>query len=829
MSTTKKCEYCDKVGVPIMPLRYAVAPAQSSAPTATGPSVALSAKAAHYTTRLLRSGYLYVYDEARDRWESYFVTPQAMFFKLAETPGIPPILPKKPFDCADAAHRAIASCITIRDAKNATNVWLGFSDVEWTAAVREKHSSADYRKRHMRCVNVMNFSASVDKKHCLGIHTVGQQVAEYVMDKAQTKTAFGWSPFPPEDNHGRSEQLVRESENLAPGKGFAVVLEDPVGITAELAALMQRNLDSFTNDKVRVRQLAVSTAITQIEAAVKAQARTREEAAATDLGNQMLSQPDLGMLFEGYRNKKIAQIEDISTVSEAEAKRAEDAAWTKYSTKFDQSAITKWRAHFAEELKAYDVEHIAPLATAHVSWMTTKVMASYYECNFDDTRADIGLVYAKTVQLCIAGTQDKAACFDLYVDWLNGDVTQKSNIILRALVLNLEKSAQDIQTAMKVSIDWRGLPFDAVAGNFAEATNKIARGETDAVGKLVAFLFGPIAKVLGEAYDGKVRAGMIALGLYTQKTFTVVEVTGGKKAFRSMLIRDLVRASGQPLNQRQMERAVSTELKRLKIAGIPMEGTEKKRFLLMVDPEQVHAMPQELSAQERAKWLASSIKTPEAFEALNLSAWREQVRNPSIAVMKGSIPYIGGLVSAVLQFNAIQKLGEDQNKAMNFEQKEAQQRLWAGIAAFTGTISETVGQGLEKIQHIVPRYAAGFRWAGTLLKLAGKTVGIAGALIMAWWDFLKAVDAKHEKQYSLMWAYGGSAVLGLAAAAALLAGWTGVGLILVALLIAVAVFIEYFKDNKIQDWLERCVWGHGPAPRYRDVKEEMEQLRIAAA
>ena len=69
----------------------------------------------------------------------------------------------------------------------------------------------------------------------------------------------------------------------------------------------------------------------------------------------------------------------------------------------------------------------------------------------------------------------------------------------------------------------------------------------------------------------------------------------------------------------------------------------------------------------------------------------------------------------------------------------------------------------------------------------------------------------------------------MAATAALLLGATGIGLVLVGVLIALALVIEYVKDNKVQDWLERCVWGHGPAARYSSAEEEMTQLRTATA
>ncbi|WP_343124361.1 toxin VasX [Xanthomonas oryzae] len=46
-------------------------------------------------------------------------------------------------------------CITVKDAARATKVWLGFSDVTWTAAVLQKHADAAYRQAHMRCLDIV--------------------------------------------------------------------------------------------------------------------------------------------------------------------------------------------------------------------------------------------------------------------------------------------------------------------------------------------------------------------------------------------------------------------------------------------------------------------------------------------------------------------------------------------------------------------------------------------------------------------------------------------------------------------------------------------------
>jgi hypothetical protein len=52
--------------------------------------------------------------------------------------------------------------------------------------------------------------------------------------------------------------------------------------------------------------------------------------------------------------------------------------------------------------------------------------------------------------------------------------------------------------------------------------------------------------------------------------------------------------------------------------------------------------------------------------------------------------------------------------------------------------------------------------------------------------------------------------------------------VLVVLLFGVAYLIEIYKDNKVQDWLERCVFGIAPkADHYPNSKKEMAELKLA--
>ena len=486
-----------------------------------------------------------------------------------------------------------------------------------------------------------------------------------------------------------------------------------------------------------------------------------------------------------------------------------------------------WKQGFDARMQAFDAQRIVPLALAHSKWMRGTTLAAVMTCHYDDQGVDSGLAYALNIGMCIGSTQDKAACFDLYADWLNGSPADRRNLVLRALVLNQQRTAEQIDSATQASLDWRSRPFNSIVDAFAKSTDKVLKGQPDALDRvLVAPLLGPISKLLGEAVDGKLRPAMVALGLHTQQAFFTVEVVGSKKIFRAALIRMLAKNGDRLPSRNKLQRAVAAELRRLEASGVNLDGTQKKRFVLMVDPLMAD-LPPGASAQERAHVMAARIRTPDDVEALRFAQWQQRVRNPLASGTKAAVPYAAALIMSVLQFNTMIKLMEDRNTAMAHQKVEADVRMCAGIAAFGGGLAETVGMGLKAIESRMIHASRALGFVRALATTGGKLLGIGGALIMAFWDGKSAFLATQERRYGLAWLYGASAASGVFAAAALLVGWTGWGLFFVGLLIVVSVFIELFKDNKVQDWMERCIWGKGPGPRYSGVEMSMRELDVA--
>ena len=180
------CPFCERPGLPILPLRYAVARAdRGSAPVLSAPfgaginDIALPAKEAHYTARLLRSGYLYAYDEKRRKWYAYVVTEESYLYDFA--PGkVPPDVAKHKFQCHREGDALLARCIKIEDADKADIVWVGFSDTPWTPAVLKKHEDVDYRAAHMRKIDVAAWLSGSNKQpHTAPMSELMSRVAEF--------------------------------------------------------------------------------------------------------------------------------------------------------------------------------------------------------------------------------------------------------------------------------------------------------------------------------------------------------------------------------------------------------------------------------------------------------------------------------------------------------------------------------------------------------------------------------------------------------------------------------------------------------------------------
>ncbi|CAB3649695.1 T6SS effector BTH_I2691 family protein [Achromobacter pestifer] len=846
-----------RVGLPIMPLRYAVLPNNDMFAPLTGDFEGIElvdkplGQGARYGVRLLRTGYLYVYDEARRELKGYYVNENATLYNFDLD---------KPVEACDRAftctmdHEARASLLTIPNARRATFVWLAFSDVQWTKDVCKAHkgkSGAALRERHMFKFDVQAWLNSKQHPNAKRINTLKDTVADYVVERkrdlshSEKNQLTGWSTVNYMDVKGWMGGMIEEAaEAFSPGNGLMLALPDGTGVLQDLARLMRHRFDEFVSNRSDIRQLTVSKSIESLREIVMQSAETRFlNRRATDATNQSvygtttpnmmgtggggaaLGQQLADLLIDGHREQREAEADRYRYPTEQERWTVKWEEWKDYLDAYDEKARADWQKEFDGRLGKFDQEVIVPMAKAHVAWMTCDHTVSSFRCNYDVKNVDSGEVFQTVFSLCIDGTQDKRACFDLYTQWLQGAPVDTGNLLLRAMVHNQDLVAEKVVEAHDAIVDWKAVPWGNLHETYKTALQSLGKGRLDKTARLMEQLMGPIVGLLRLGVDHQMaRKIALLLGIVTEKPVVIVDVVGSKKAFRAALIREVLRQHGSQVNVRQMERAVSDELRRLEVKGERLDGTDKKQWFMVVDREAASSVPTDLRGNEQARRLAQSTMTIEEYEAREMSRWRTAI-NTDVRV---------GAVSCLFQAVTLYKLWSDLDTAMLHERKDASWKFVVGIAGAGGSFAEVLGVALKAQGAAGMRLGAGIglESTGALLARWGGRVGVVTGVIMAIFDFKSGAQQITVERNGLMGGlYIASGIFSLVLIAAFAMSSTIVGIVFAVALIIVAILIEYFKDDKIKEWLKRCLWGkfqgQSGTDYYYGLQDEMNNLRLA--
>lgn len=280
---------------------------------------------------------------------------------------------------------------------------------------------------------------------------------------------------------------------------------------------------------------------------------------------------------------------------------------------------------------------------------------------------------------------------------------------------------------------------------------------------------------------------------------------------------------------RELNRAIDIQMRKAKIFGVPVDGTGQFRYLITADPRVVEDFPG-VDVQGRARRFAEdALLTESDRQRMTRLRWRRLL--PGAAGL--------GVATGILQVVALGKLADDLDRSMEHEHNENQWRYSAGVAALAGTLAETTGRWSESAAGAANRLARFVeRHVGRALRLVGKTLGIGAGLVSALWDFRRGGKELSENNGWVGAMFIASGFASLAAvfafskmgAALLGAASTGVGIILVVAVLVIAVLIEVFKDNTLQDWMERCYFGNfAERDRYEDPDIEIRELDMALA
>lgn len=152
-----ECPNCNKSGLAILPVRYAVVPTNVAAtlPSPLGNKVSDVALAHHkYALRTLRQGYLYLFHEkhpkgSQIKWEVYSCTENGTLWKQISIFSVQEISSEPA--CSRTGHNIPASVVTIENPEKSGKVWIAFSEHAWSAQTfKQFEADSALRDRRMQ-------------------------------------------------------------------------------------------------------------------------------------------------------------------------------------------------------------------------------------------------------------------------------------------------------------------------------------------------------------------------------------------------------------------------------------------------------------------------------------------------------------------------------------------------------------------------------------------------------------------------------------------------------------------------------------------------------
>jgi hypothetical protein len=879
--TIPPCPYCEKKGLPILLTRYGIAPQKAfmsrpgkppvtkAAPTAASsvgdpePAIALgSSSEAHYTVRALRGGYVYVYYEVTRSWEAYAVDGEG---RLAPVP-LENYMPLK----AAAFHQACsqnmqkvanASLLTIQDPATAGKVWIGFSDVWWTSAVRKDNESEGIRRHHMRCVDVQrwynNNQPAKAPSHTSPVANVESVVADYAMSGDDSRHLFWWSPFPSLRQDAfqapRAQALKAEAQRLLKDKGLIVVLEDPVAILQEISAYIDRRWLNFlsqidTEDKLHPdqtwrRKSALSSALETLKMHVEREAEDKFHQDTRDWANQVKANGGLAFLSEGYRKMVQPALDKTEIPAELETARA--TRWEAHAKLFDAGQRKAFEDRFAKASALHDARYTTPLAQAHAAWLRSARLHAVFEHHFDMQDINSGAAFPGVALACVAGTGGLGACMRVYRDWFDGGLERSP--AWRALLLNHKPLLQAVDNASSSSDgpfknpdDWTNL-FTVYAAakeklrafGAAIGATGIKANVVDTADVLPALLqeFGGLPGELLQRGGKSGTALLATLGMRSGQPVRWVQVAGTRRELYKGILEVMGKSqAGRGISLGHLQTSLNDQLRTFELEGVALD--EKVQFWTVVFDEeaQTSLANSRVTPAQRGEALGKTVKQVSVDTFIDGTAGKviqSATRDGVLAAV--------GLVLACWGYR--EAAGVD--SAMKHQKGRAAAKIGALYSAGAGSLLDLVRVGAKaagkggRIPMLSPWLAARLGTRGFMIwEGMGHAGGGAGVIILGVMDALNAREAYYRDQKGMVVLYTINAASELYAG-----GYTtiaGVNLIfrlglvfaefnpvilgLTVVIVVTSVIIEIEKDPPTMDWVRQCLWGK--ENNYKDEAEE---------
>ena len=859
------CSFCIRRGFPILLARPAIMSQHDILPVMPK-SIHVPVKAqgeTAYTLRLLRSGYLNIWDELGNSWINYYITDGGFYYPIPENGEAPDdVVSGETKPCANNPEElAKASLITLPIMPNGMKnglFWFAWSEVKWTESIRKQFEDKNHREQYMQPFDMDAWLNTQSAAQALPLSQLENTVADYFQHVKKSQM-WKWSAliaqldlleglktlvypitskFSPIAT-GRQVEATA-SQDLHPN-GALLVLQDPTGILSDISTLIEFELRKNVYQRPDIkREVMLYASISSLEKGMKRQFKLNYNA-NTQLGEKYIQNDPRTLLFT---LNKPAPRTWYSELREDQLDNKTQEFWADYQKYYDKNKLEAFKNKFNAILKEYDSRVISPRTEFYLNWFKASTLTHYFTNNFDPDDLISCLAYTSTINYCITNMLNKKGTLDFFNESLFQPLTNTSNILGRALAINNEKLITKINTATNQSPDYISLPWNGLIDAVNEIIEKSNPATQSVIGLYLANISAAITGSINKTLSSKKTFDFIvALGIFQNRALIPVSQYAEEKHFIKGIVKVLMSLNdnGVKPNQDRVEREVKKIIERRKKLGFPDYEKRALAFFIDADPKQVENI-NKLSKEEKAKEFSKlMLSSPEA-KVHNLEKWQTQVTSgtgKSITLMGG------GILSIILQSAAVLTTADFGNKkTLSDEQLEENGRFYGGVAGIVSGSFGVIETGVQAFlqQHDAVNTSAfkGLKGVEAFSNIAKKGFGLVGGMVAVAFDAYHTFDEWSKGHTGLMLAYGISTLADIWLIYVIFAATLGpVGLVItlfaVIAAIGTAVYIAIEGQDNIQKWLERCLWRVEPSENsentlpdiYPTMDMELDELQRA--
>jgi hypothetical protein len=832
---TKSCNMCEKDGLLILPVRYAAAAATNVHDL--GPIASLTLPKSHfgagvttvasrkasYFLRSVRKGFIHVYYQSQNKWQIYGVTTEGYVFNYPLDADLPETQ-EKAFNCQQTGHKELARCISIDHPKKAGKVYLAFSDVRWTDAVRKRFEANEQgcRDKRMQVFDALAWSSGNHAQaHAETIGHVGDYVLEYKPGMTDAQRPI--SPFRFKSLAGDTDGLKQVMDAHEKGNGLFFALWDAAGVTQELNAEHLAGMGKAMQPYER--GMWTTSAIEGLKTVFEREAEESEESAAMQMEGQTYENYAIYSLFDGGKRAQAA-VDAIEKQKEAEMDTVKSDAWKEFQNHYSPGAVKDFRNKMKAALKVVEDSTLTPLSLDHKDWLTGPQLGTVFAWDYHEHDPVTGIKYTELFQSCIVNSADRTAVLEAVTHWANGKVTDRDNLLLRSMIINHQPSAEKAAEAASFPlIELRETLAKLIELNHAadevlekHGSGMVARA-SKAVAGVVHELTGPVASYIASKGDAAgVRVLVATLSSRPQLQVIVKPVTGTANQWVTYMARQIY--DSMPEKNRPSMRDLKSNLRK---AFIENKGDPLKVQQFIV-----------LDKNEMAKVIAAGNgKSAEAIFAPGTKAilTEENVTEAFLPKFnrfsQGDVAYgvVGMLFNAVNWMVASKEL----KKASSQNESELWWKWLASVVAFTsgsvqtaGYAAKAYGELLEEASELAKACAR----FGPIFEVAGRWVGAAAGVVGAWFDFQQAKEYFEARHGALMVLFATSGLANLLMCIAVVAEATFWAIILLIVIIGIGLIIQWKKKRELQEWLTKCYFGTEAKEKRYSQTDEHKQYEL---